>query len=123
LLAYGLCARLGQEGRVRGEGAEVPDLLRRLQAIRVGTLQVAGQGVRRLLTQIPADLNAVLERLGLRHLFGQPPPWAPPGVARKTAAGAAFSKNLNDFPPRGLIGHGHGRLSKNAIVCVPAFQP
>jgi hypothetical protein len=44
----------------------------------VGTLlQVAGQVVRRLLTQIPADLNAVLERLGLLHLFGQPPPWAP----------------------------------------------
>jgi transposase len=75
-LAYWLCARLGQEWRARGERAEVPRLLRRLQSIRVGTLQVAGQTVRRLLTQIPAELNEVLERLGLRHLFGQPPPWA-----------------------------------------------
>jgi hypothetical protein len=78
LLAYWLCARLGQEWRAGGERAEVPRLLRRLQAIRVGTLRVAGQTVRRLLTQVPADLNAVLERLGLRHLFGQPPPWAHP---------------------------------------------
>jgi transposase len=75
-LAYWLCARLGQEWRARGERAEVPRLLRRLQVIRVGTLQVAGQAVRRLLTQIPTELNAVLERLGLLHLFGQPPPWA-----------------------------------------------
>jgi transposase len=75
-LAYWLCARLGQEWRARDERAEVPRLLRRLQVIRVGTLQVAGQAVRRLLTQIPTELNAVLERLGLLHLFGQPPPWA-----------------------------------------------
>jgi transposase len=75
-LAYWLCARLGQEWRAKGERGEVPRLLRRLQSIRVGTLRVAGQAVRQLLTQIPADLNAVLERLGLLHLFGQPPPWA-----------------------------------------------
>jgi transposase len=77
-LAYWLCARLGQEWRAKGERTEVPRLLRRLQSIRVGTLRVAGQVVRRLLTQIPAELNAVLERLGLLHLFGQPPPWAQP---------------------------------------------
>jgi transposase len=75
-LAYWLCARLGQEWRARGERAEVPRLLRRLQSIRVGTLRVSGQVVRRLLTQIPAELNAVLERLGVLHLFGQPPSWA-----------------------------------------------
>ena len=51
-------------------------MLRRLQSIRVGTLRVAGQVVRRLLTQIPAEFNALLDRLGLLHLFGQPPPWA-----------------------------------------------
>jgi transposase len=77
-LAYWLCARLGQEWRAKGERGEVPRLLRRLQSIRVGTLRVAGQVVRRLLTQIPAELNAVLERLGLLHLFGQPPAWAQP---------------------------------------------
>jgi transposase len=75
-LAYWLCARLGQEWRAKGERTEVPRLLRRLQSIRVGTLRVAGQVVRRLLTQIPAELNALLDRLGLLHLFGQPPPWA-----------------------------------------------
>ena len=75
-LAYWLCARLGQEWRAKGERGEVPRLLRRLQSIRVGTLRVAGQVVRRLLTQIPAELNALLERLGLLPLFGQPPPWA-----------------------------------------------
>src|SRR5690242_10671260 len=75
-LAYWLCARLGQEWRAKGERGEVPRLLRRLQSIRVGTLRVAGQVVRRLLTDIPAELNAVLERLGLLHLFGQPPSWA-----------------------------------------------
>jgi transposase len=77
-LAYWLCARLGQEWRAKGERTEVPRLLRRLQSIRVGTLRVAGQVVRRLLTQIPAELNALLDRLGLLHLFGQPPPWAQP---------------------------------------------
>ena len=75
-LAYWLCARLGQEWRAKGERTEVPRLLRRLQSIRVGTLRVAGQAARRLLTQIPAELNAVLDRLGLLHLFGQPPAWA-----------------------------------------------
>ena len=69
---------MGQEWRAKGERGEVPRLLRRLQSIRVGTLRVAGQVVRRLLTQIPAELNAVLARLGLLHLFGQPPGWAQP---------------------------------------------
>jgi hypothetical protein len=42
----------------------------------VGTFKLAGQEVRRLLTEIPAELNAVLERLGLLPLFAKPPPWA-----------------------------------------------
>ena len=75
-LAYWLCARLGQEWGARGERGEVPRLLRRLQSIRVGTLQVAGPAVRRLLTQIPPELNALLERRGLLPLFAQPPSWA-----------------------------------------------
>lgn len=75
-LAYWLCARLGQQWRACGERTEVPRLLRRMQSIRGGTLRVASQAVRRLLTQIPAELNKVLERLGLLHLLGQPPPWA-----------------------------------------------
>jgi transposase len=75
-LAYWLCARLGQEWRAKGQTVDVPRLLRRLQAIRVGTFKVAGQEVQRLLTQIPAELNAVLEQLGLLPLFAQPPRWA-----------------------------------------------
>jgi transposase len=77
-LAHWLCARLGQEWRAKGQAVDVPRLLRRLQAIRVGTVTLAGQAVRRLLTQVPAELNAVLEPLGLLPLFAQPPRWAQP---------------------------------------------
>jgi len=76
-VAYGLCARLGQDWRAHGETGEVPRILRRLQSIRVGTLKGAGQAARRLLTQIPAELNALLDRLDLLGLFAQPPRWAP----------------------------------------------
>jgi transposase len=75
-LAYWLCAKLGSEWRAKGETAEVPRLLRHLQSIRVGSLKVAGQTSKRLLTQIPAELNALLDRLGLLPLFAQPPRWA-----------------------------------------------
>ena len=71
-----LHVHLGQEWRAKGERGEVPRLLRRLQSIRVGTLRVAGHVVRRLLTQSPAELTALLDRLGLLPLVGQPPPWA-----------------------------------------------
>jgi hypothetical protein len=77
-LAYWLCARLGQEWRAKGPSVDVPRLLRRLQSIRVGTVTLAGHAVRRLLTPIPAELNAVLEQLGLLPLFAQPPRWAQP---------------------------------------------
>jgi transposase len=75
-IAYWLCARLANEWQAKGEKAEVQRLLRRLQAIRVGTLKIAGQDSKRLLTQIPPELNALLARLGLLPLFTQPPPWA-----------------------------------------------
>src|SRR3989442_8592352 len=61
-LAYWLSARLGREWRARGEVGEVPRLLRELQVIRVGTLRVGGVEVRRLLTQIPAELNGLLKK-------------------------------------------------------------
>jgi transposase len=75
-IAYWLCARLGNEWRAKGEKGEVQRLLRQLQAIRVGTLKIAGQDSKRLLTQIPPELNALLARLGLLPLFAQPPAWA-----------------------------------------------
>ena len=60
----------------KGETEEVQRVLRRLQAIRVGTLKIAGQDSKRLLTQIPPEFNALLARLDLLPLFTQPPVWA-----------------------------------------------
>ena len=76
-IAYWLCAKLAVEWRAKGKTGEVQRLLRRLQAIRVGTLKIAGQeSSKRLLTQIPPELNALLARLDLLPLFSQPPAWA-----------------------------------------------
>jgi transposase len=75
-IAYWLCARLAIEWRAKGQTTEVQPLLRRLQAIRVGTLKIAGQDSKRLLTQIPPELNALLAKLDLLPLFAQPPAWA-----------------------------------------------
>ena len=75
-IAYWLCAKLAHEWRVKGEKGEVQRLLRRLQAIRVGTLKIADQDSKRLLTQIPPELNTMLGQLGLLPLFSQPPAWA-----------------------------------------------
>src|SRR4029077_18574017 len=75
-IAYWLCARVGNEWRAKGEKGEVQRLLRQLQAIRVGTLKIAGQDSKRLLTQIPPELNTLQGRLGLLPLFAQPPAWA-----------------------------------------------
>jgi len=75
-IAYWLCAKLAHEWRVKGEKGEVQRLLRRWQAIRVGTLKIADQDSKRLLTQIPPELNTMLGQLGLLPLFSQPPAWA-----------------------------------------------
>jgi hypothetical protein len=72
---------LGNECRAKAEKGEVQRLLRQLQAIRVGTLEIATQDPKRLLTQIPLrvsllfgllvrlsrspELNALLARVGL----------------------------------------------------------
>ena len=74
-LAYWLCARLATEWQTKGEKGEVQRLLHQLQAIRVGTLEISGRDSKRLLTQIPSELNALLARLDLLHLFAQPPAW------------------------------------------------
>jgi hypothetical protein len=57
-------------------------LLRQLQAIRVCTLKIAGKDLKRLLTEIPPELNTLLGRLGLLPLFARPAAWVL-GVARK----------------------------------------
>jgi transposase len=72
-LAYWISARLGKEWRAKGETEEVPRILRKLQTIRVGTLQLGKKVCERLITEVPKDLNAQLTKLGLADLFAAPP--------------------------------------------------
>lgn len=72
-LAYWLSARLGGEWRARGESEEVPRVLRHLQTIRVGRLQMGEHTHRTLMTEIPKNLNKQLQKLGLAPLFASPP--------------------------------------------------
>jgi len=72
-LAYWLSARLGGEWRARGETEEVPRVLRHLQTIRLGRLQMGQDVHRTLLTQVPKGLNEQLHKLGLAPLFAAPP--------------------------------------------------
>ena len=75
-IAYWLSARLGNEWRNSGESGEVPRILRRLQSIRIGQLQVAGRTARSLMTEIPKELNQLLEKLKVNKLFATVPDWA-----------------------------------------------
>ncbi len=72
-LAYWISARLGQEWREKGESEEVPRILRHLQTVRVGTLQLGDKHYEKLMTQVPPQINAQLTKLGLAHLFAAPP--------------------------------------------------
>jgi transposase len=72
-LAYWLSARLGGEWRAKGETEEVPRVLRHLQTIRVGRLQMGQKIHRTLMTEIPKTLNEQLQKLGLAPLFAAPP--------------------------------------------------
>ena len=72
-LAYWMSARLGGEWRARGEREEVPRVLRHLQTIRVGRLQMGPNLHRTVMTEIPRNLNEQLQRLGLTPLFASPP--------------------------------------------------
>lgn len=72
-LAYWLSARLGGEWRAKGETEEVARVLRHLQTIRVGCLQMGQEVHRSVLTEVPAPLNAQLQKLGLAPLFASPP--------------------------------------------------
>jgi transposase len=74
-VAYWLSARLGREWRGSGETGEVPRILRRLQSIRIGRLQVGKKTARTLMTDVPKELNEVLEKLGLIKLFATLPSW------------------------------------------------
>lgn len=72
-LAYWLSARLGGEWRAKGETEEVPRVLRHLQTIRVGRLQMGQHIHRTVMTEIPKHLNEQLQKLGLAPLFASPP--------------------------------------------------
>ncbi len=72
-LAYWLSARLGGEWRARGETEEVPRVLRHLQTIRLGALQLGPDVHRTVMTKVPKVLNDQLRKLGLAALFSAPP--------------------------------------------------
>lgn len=77
-LAYWLSARLAVEWQAKGCTVEVPALLRQLQSIRMGYLRFGKGGKQRVarMTQVPADLNQRLSKLGLLPLFSTQPLWA-----------------------------------------------
>jgi hypothetical protein len=72
-LAYWLSARLGGQWRAKGVSEEVPRVLRHLQTVRVGRLQMGQHVHSTLMTQIPKSLNEQLQKLGLAALFAAPP--------------------------------------------------
>jgi transposase len=72
-LAYWLSARLGSEWRQKGVKEEVPRVLRQLQTIRLGRLQMGQHVHSTLMTQIPKNINEQLHKLGLTSLFAAPP--------------------------------------------------
>lgn len=72
-LAYWLSARLGGEWRAKGEAEGVPRVLRHLQTIRLGRLQMGQDVHRTVMTEVPKNLNQQLQKLGLAPLFAAPP--------------------------------------------------
>ncbi len=76
-LAHWLSAKLRTQWRLKGETIEVHNLLRQLQTIRLGRLEVEGKSLKIKVTRVPKELNVTLSKLGLLELFTQPPAWAP----------------------------------------------
>ena len=72
-LAYWLSARLGGEWRAKGETEEVPRVLRHLQTIRLGRLQMGADVQHTMITEVPSNINEQLHKLGLTPLFSSPP--------------------------------------------------
>lgn len=79
-LAYWLSAKLDVQWRQKDQTIEVHNLLRQLQSIRVGRLEVGGKTFKTKVTQVPRDLNSTLNKLDLLPLFAQPPAWASVGL-------------------------------------------
>jgi len=76
-LGYWLTAKLEGLWRQKDQTIEVHSLLRQLQSIRLGRLEVGGKAFKTMVTQVPKDLNPTLTELGLLSLFSQPPSWGP----------------------------------------------
>jgi transposase len=72
-LAFWISARLGSEWRAKGETEEVPRVLRHLQTIRLGRLQMGPDIQRTMMTEVPKDMNDQIRKLGLVPLFASPP--------------------------------------------------
>lgn len=81
-IAYWLSAKLELQWRQKDQTIEVHNLLRQLQCIRLGSLELAGKAFKTLVTQVPKGLNGTLEKLGLLPLFATPPAWATPGCSK-----------------------------------------
>jgi len=75
-MACWLTAKLELEWRQKDQTIEAHNLLRQLQCIRLGRLEVAGKAFKTVVTRVPKDLNATLDKLGLLPLFATPPTWA-----------------------------------------------
>ena len=76
-LAYWLTAKLERLWRQKDQTLEVHNLLRQLQSVRLGRLELDGKTLKTMVTRVPKDLNGTLNRLGLLPLFAHPPTWAP----------------------------------------------
>jgi len=81
-LAYWLSAKLEVQWRQKDQTIEVHNLLRQLQSIRLGRLEVGGKVFKTMVTQVPKDLNGTLDKLGLLPLFAHPPAWAPASCSK-----------------------------------------
>jgi transposase len=74
-LAYWLSAKLELAWRQKDQTIEVHNLLRQLQSIRLGRLELGGGTFKTMVTQVPKDLNDMLAKLDLLELFAKPPAW------------------------------------------------
>jgi transposase len=75
-IAYWLSAKLEQQWRQKDQTIEVHNLLRQLQCIRLGRLELGGKTIKTMATHVPKDMNATLDKLSLMPLFAAPPAWA-----------------------------------------------
>jgi len=75
-IAYWLSAKLELQWRQKDQTIEVHNLLRQLQCIRLGRLELEGKTFKTVVTHVPKVLNATLDKLGLMPLFAAPPAWA-----------------------------------------------